>query len=110
MLDIFIALFVAYVVYRTTMRFRKGDINSREYTMWLVFWALVVVATLLPQKTDIIARALGVERGADLLFFVSIIVLFFAVFKIIVKLEKIDRNITEVVRRAAIKNTEKKDE
>lgn len=110
MLDILIILFVAYVVYRTTVRFKSGDINNREYFIWLVFWLLVIAATLVPQKTDIIAQALGVERGADLLFFISIVTLFFLVFKMIVKLEKIERNITEVVRNTAIKRAEKKDE
>jgi len=102
MIQILIILFIAYVVFRTTKRFVKKDITLREYLIWLVFWILVGAATLVPQKTDIIARAVGVERGADLLFFISIITLFFVVFKIIVKQEKIERDITEVVRNTAI--------
>jgi len=110
MLQILIILFIAYVVFRTTKRFVKKDITLREYLIWLTFWILVGAATLVPQKTDIIAQAVGVERGADLLFFVSIIALFFIVFKIIVKLEKIERDITAVVRNTAINKNRNKDE
>ena len=97
-----IILFILFVLWRTFLRFRKEDITGREFFIWLIFWLLVAAATLVPQKTDIIAQWLGVERGADLLVYLSIIVLFFVVFRIVVKLEKIDRDITKVVRKTAL--------
>ena len=99
-----IILFILFVLWRTFLRFKKEDITGREFSIWLIFWLLVGAATLVPQKTDIVAQWLGVKRGADLLVYLSIIVLFFVVFKIIVKLEKIDRDITKVVRHTALKN------
>ena len=108
-IKIIIILFILFVLWRTAVRFKKGDITSRELTIWVVFWVLVTIAALVPQKTDIVAQWLGVERGADLLVYISIIVLFFVVFKIIVKLEKIDRDITKVVRNTALKNKEEDD-
>ena len=65
-----------------------------------------MIAALVPKETDVIAQFVGVERGADLLVYLSILVLFFTVFKIIVKLEKIDRDITKIVRETAIKKNE----
>ena len=103
-IKIVIIVFVAFVLWRTILRFKKGDITSRELAIWVVFWLLGVAASLVPKQTDVIAQWLGVERGADLLVYLSIIVLFFVVFKIIVKLEKIDKNITKVVRNTALKN------
>ncbi len=103
-IKIIIILFIVFVFWRTFLRFRKGDITSRELVIWLIFWFLVAVATLVPKKTDIVSQWLGVERGADLLVYLSIIVLFFLVFKIIVKLGKIDRDITEIVRNTALDN------
>ncbi|KKQ54037.1 MAG: hypothetical protein US74_C0053G0006 [Parcubacteria group bacterium GW2011_GWA2_38_13] len=74
--------------------------------MWSIFWFLVITATLWPKSTDIVARWVGVGRGADLLVYVSIMVLFFIVFKILVKVEKIDRDVTRVVRKWAIEEKE----
>ena len=103
-IKIIIVLFAVFVLYRTFLRFQKRDITGRELVIWTFFWLLVIVATLAPQQTDIISQAVGVERGADLLVYLSVIVLFFIVFKIVVKLEKIDKNITEIVRNTAINN------
>jgi len=94
--------FILFVLWRTFLRFRKEDITGREFLIWLIFWVLVTAATLVPRKTDVLAQWLGVGRGADLLVYLSIIVLFFVAFKIIVRLEKIDRDITKVVRNAAL--------
>lgn len=106
-IKIVIIIFILFVLSRTVMRFKKGDITSRELAIWAVFWLLVAVASALPKKTDIVAQWLGVERGADLLVYLSIIALFFVVFKIIVKLEKIDRDITKVVRNTALDEEDK---
>jgi len=109
-IKIIIIAFILFVLWRTFIRFQKRDITGRELVMWVVFWLLVAGATLAPKKTDVIAQWLGVERGADLLVYLSIIVLFFVVFKIIVKLEKMDRDITKVVRHTALKNNKENDE
>lgn len=102
MIKVLIILFIFFVLYRTFLRFKQKDITGRELSIWTVFWLLVAGATLAPQQTDVVAQAVGVGRGADLLVYISIIALFFVVFKIIVKLEKIDKDITEVVRNTAI--------
>ncbi|MFA6410204.1 MAG: DUF2304 domain-containing protein [Candidatus Buchananbacteria bacterium] len=108
-IKIVIILFILFILWRTFIRFKKSDITSREFLIWLGFWFLVIGATLVPKKTDIIAQWLGVGRGADLLVYLSIIVLFFIAFKIIVKLEKIDHDITNIVRKQAIADKNKTD-
>ena len=107
-IKIFIILFILFVLSRIILRFKQGDITSRELVIWLVFWCLVAVVVITPKQTDVIAQFLGVGRGADLLFYLSILVLFFIVFKIIVKLEKIDRDITKVVCEIALEQENKK--
>ena len=101
-IKIVIIVFVLGVLAKTVGRFRQREITGRELTIWTIFWLLVVGATLVPRETDVVAQWFGVERGADLLVYLSIIVIFFMVFKIIVKLEKLDRDITKVVRHDAI--------
>ncbi len=107
-IKIVIIIFVLVVLWRTFWRFRRNDITLRELIIWSVFWLLVAVVALVPKATDVVARFVGVERGADLLVYLSIMVLFFAVFKIIVKLEKIDRDVTVVVRKMALDQLDNK--
>ncbi len=101
-IKILIIAFILFAAYRTVSRFRQRDIAFRELLIWLIFWCLVGLVTIFPQKTDSIAQWLGVSRGADLLVYISIIVLFFAVFKIVVKQEKIERDITKIIRTKAL--------
>ncbi|MAF13876.1 MAG: hypothetical protein CMI53_03215 [Parcubacteria group bacterium] len=103
-IKVIIIIFAAFVLWRTFVRFKAAEITSREVVIWTVFWLLVVGVTLVPQQTDTISQYLGVERGADLLVYLSVITLFFIVFRIIVKLEKIDKEITKVVRNTALKD------
>ncbi len=103
----FVILFVLFAISRVIVRYRKNEISSREVFVWSVFWVVVLSATLWPKTTDIVAQAFGVGRGVDFLIFVSILVLFFLIFKIIVKIEKIERDITKIVRKVAIEDRDK---
>lgn len=104
LIKIFILIFILFVLSRIYARYRKKDINGREFGLWLVFWCVIGVAAIMPQKTDILAKFVGVERGSDLLIYISVLVLFYAVFRILVKLERVDREITDVVRHIAVKD------
>jgi len=103
-------IFIILVLIRIFSRFRNQDITGQEFFLWLIFWLVVGTAVMFPQKTDLIAKLVGVSRGADLLMYLSVLVLFFIVFKILVKLEKINRNLTKIVRNLAIDKPQKKDE
>ncbi|MBI5621701.1 DUF2304 family protein [Candidatus Falkowbacteria bacterium] len=102
-IKIILLIFILFVVLRTVFRFTKKEIRGRELVAWLVFWVLVGSAVALPQTTDVLAGKVGVSRGADLLVYISVLVLFYLVFKVLVKLEKIERQMTEVVREKALK-------
>jgi len=108
-IQLILLAFIAFVLNRVSLQFRRGEISGREFFLWLVFWALVGVAVLFPRGTDLLARLAGVERGADLLVYVSVLVLFFVVYKLMVRLDRVDREITTVVRELALKKPEKKD-
>lgn len=103
-IKVIITIFILFVLSRVFLKYKKREITVREFLVWLIFWLLVLVATFWPRWTDLAANVVGVGRGADLLIFVSIIVLFFAVFKIIVKLKKIEREVTTIVRKVALKD------
>jgi small membrane protein len=106
-IQVVILIFIVFVISRVLLRFRAGDITSRELIVWLVFWLAVGAAVLLPQRTDVIAQWVGVERGADLMVYLSIIVLFFVLFKILVRMERIERDITKAVRNEALEDKDK---
>jgi len=104
-----IIAFAVFALSRAFIRYKNEEIRFREFFIWGVFWLLVVSASLYPKTTDIIAKYLGVERGADLFVYLSIIILYFIVFKVLLHLKKIDREITDVVRKIALQISDKED-
>lgn len=110
LIKILLLLFVLFALSRIFSRLYKEEITKKEFFIWLIFWLLVGGAVIWPKTTDIIAGFVGVSRGADLLVYISILVIFFIVFKIIVKLEKIDREITKIIRELSLRETKEKNQ
>ena len=86
------------------MRYKRRDITVGELIIWYIFWALVLGASWQPHLTDRLAELVGVGRGADLLVYVSILVIFFMLFRIIVTIEQHDRDVTKVVREMGLRD------
>lgn len=61
-----------------------------------------------PDLTSVVAHYLGIDRGADLLSYVHLLVFVFSVFMFYLKLEKQKRQISILTRELAIKNSEEK--
>jgi small membrane protein len=64
-----------------------------------------VVFILFPDITNNIAHKLGVGRGADLVFYTSIIIFWFVILKLYARIRKLEQIITEVVRKDALDET-----
>jgi hypothetical protein len=62
------------------------------------------VATWRPEVSTIVANRLGVGRGADAIFYASIAVLLVMVFNLHVAHERLERKLTELVRREALRD------
>lgn len=59
---------------------------------------------VVPETTNKIAHAIGVGRGADLIFYLSILLFWFVCLKLYSKIRRMERMITEIIRTNAILN------
>ncbi len=100
--QVVIILFVLFAVWRTVAKFREGSLSAGWLVFWCVVWAAAGVAAVLPRTTEWFARLIGVGRGVDAVIYASIIFLFYLVFRIFLRLEKIEHDITLVVRKGAL--------
>jgi len=78
--------------------------------MWLIFWLAVGVAFVTPESLTRLANVLGIGRGADLVLYVAVVVVFYLMFRIFVRLENMERNITKIVRKDALKDKDSQNE
>lgn len=100
--QILMTIFVAFALSRVILRFREGKISFLAMLSWFFLWLAVETIIWLPEASTAIARILGIGRGADLIIYGSLVTLFYLVFRIYVKLEDIERQITTLVRKIAL--------
>ena len=73
-----------------------------ELVFLIVLSCISVFFILFPNKTNIIAHKLGVGRGADLLFYVCILLFLFFVLKLFNRIRRLEKKLTEIIRKDAI--------
>jgi len=103
-IQIILLVVLCLLIIKTLQNYRAKIISIREFFLWTSFWLLVVLVVIFPQATDALAQFLGIWRGADLIVYIALIVLFTFLFFILIRLEKIERNITKIVRKMALEN------
>jgi small membrane protein len=85
----------------------RGSVRKRIAFMWLTIWTLGAIAIIWPRSTVVVARSLGIGRGADLLLYVSVLLMLVGFFYVYGRFRRLDRQITVLVRRLAIDNAER---
>lgn len=103
-LQIVLLIIIFFALSRVLLRVRGKNISMKMGLFWTLLWVLAAVGVLLPATTSVVARAVGVGRGADIVIYVSLLLLFYLTFRIYVMIEDLRRDITSVVRQLAIKN------
>lgn len=63
-----------------------------------------VIFILFPDLTNIIAHKLGVGRGADLIFYLCILLFYFVVLKLYARMRKLEEQVTTLIRNDALRN------
>ncbi|MFH0853303.1 MAG: DUF2304 family protein [bacterium] len=109
-IQIIVVIFALFAISRAIYRFRSKQISLREVFLWIIIWLIGTLVVLLPSTTDYLARLLGVGRGVDAIIYLSIIGIVYALFRVFVKLEHIEHEITTIVRKAALKDQDKEDQ
>ena len=105
-IQVFLILFIIYAVIKVGLRYRDKVISLQEFLIWTIFWFMVAFVVILPETTSLVANFVGVGRGVDLVIYISILALFYLVFRILVRLDKVDKDVTKIVRTIALKKEE----
>ncbi|MBT3412485.1 MAG: DUF2304 family protein [Candidatus Jacksonbacteria bacterium] len=107
--QIAVLVFIAFIILRVLFRFSKKELTSRETVLWCFFWLVSGFLVGFMRKTDVLAQQFGIERGADLFVAISIVVGYYIMFRVFVHIEKIERDITTLTRKLALKDHEEQD-
>lgn len=102
-LQFFFVVFSVFALSRVMLRYREGQLKWREFLFWSILFLGSLIIVIFPDMTTKVARLLGIGRGADLVVYLSIVVLFYLIFRSYVMMEDIRHEITELVRGLALK-------
>ena len=104
---LFIA-FVLFVIFSVFKRKKEGLLGPKGVLFWTLFWIVAVLAVLWPDSTTVLANYLGIGRGTDFVVYISLAVMFFVLFRLHVKIESIGRDVTRVVRKKSLDDSQKR--
>lgn len=105
MIILFQMLFVLFAVYAIFFVIKKKQdelLGPKGMLFWIVFWIAVIVVVVWPNSAAMIAHVFGIGRGADFVMYMALAILFFIVFRLHIKIEIMNRDVTKVVREKAL--------
>lgn len=106
-LQIFAILFALFAFSRALLLFKDGKINWKEFSFWTVIWGGVVVVSLSRSVVDSFSQFFGVQRPVDAMVFISIIMLFYLVYRIYAKFDHVEHEITLLTRKTSLQKKKK---
>lgn len=107
-IQVIIIIFALFALSRTILRFKDEQITTLEFIFWSLVWIIGSIIVLNPNSTFYLANLFGIQRGVDVIVYISIVILFYLIFRIYVKIEKLEQDLTKIVRELAIGKDKKK--
>ena len=107
-IQILLFVFIIFAVSRVILRFKDGEVHLGALLFWLFVWTGAVFVVLSPAKTTKFAKLLGIGRGADIIIYLSLALLFYLVFRINVLVENLETRISQLIREITLKDVKTK--
>lgn len=101
-------LFILFAWSRVFLRHRDNSISLLGVIFWSLVWLSILVILYLPETTEKLALRLGIGRGIDVAVYTSIVILFYMVYRIYVKIDSLEQELTQAVREESLKDLPKK--
>lgn len=96
-------IIIAFLLSRLFWQKQKKKITANEFLFWLLFWIVAAVAIIFIKWIDKLVAELGFSgSGIEVLFYLAVVVLFYLIFRIRLRLIKIEKDITQLTRDKTI--------
>lgn len=97
---IFILLFVVPLFKKK----QKKQIGENEFIFWLLFWGLGALAIIFIRQLDQLLESMGFSgSGINFLLYLAVLSLFYLIFKLRLKISKLEKDLTDLVRAISLK-------
>jgi len=105
-IQIITTIVVLFLLTRVGSKLKRKEITFKEALFWGVLWFAVGIVVLYPQIADKAASYFGLQTatGIDLVVYLAVGLAFYLIFRLFVHIERIERDITKVIRHIALKD------
>lgn len=98
-------IIILFFVFKLNNQKRKKEISLNEFSLWLAFWILALIAIIFIRQIDTFVNRLGFSgSGINFLIYLAVLALFYLVLRLRLNIAKLDKNLTEVVRIVTLNN------
>lgn len=103
-----LSFFLLFALSRVLLQLRKGNLTIPSFLFWGGVFSVAIIGIINPALTAQAAKFFGIGRGADIVIYLSIALLFYLVFRLSIAIEDVRHELTELVRKIALSNHAKK--
>lgn len=97
-------IIIAFFLIRLFRQKKKNKITSSEFSVWLVFWLVALIAIIFLKQIDALVADLGFSgTGINVLVYLALLVLIYFVFRMRLTLAKMEKNISELNQALTLK-------
>ncbi len=90
-------------IFRTVRQYLNKKRSVRNMAVWVIFWSTIILLAIVPNEISFkIADLLGFKNNVNAIIFVALGLLFLLVFYLSSTIEKLENQITELVRKMAL--------
>lgn len=108
LLKIVAALFSLFALSRVYLRFKERKLSYFGFSFWVFVWLAGLTIVFFPGLSSSFATFVGIGRGVDVILYASVIILFYLIFRIYIKMEDIQKQITTLTRSIALDQKSRK--
>jgi hypothetical protein len=101
---VFSVVLAGIAISKSYVDFLEKRESAPMFVLWVLTWSGIVIIALFPQIVDlVIAYSGGGRMGLGTFFGMVLVFLFFVVYRIYVKLERMERRLTALVQELALR-------
>ncbi len=101
-------IIIVAIVARILILKKNKKINASEFVFWLAFWMVAAILVAGIRWIDRFVTGIGFSgTGIEVLLYLAVVILFYLNFRLRLKVEKMDKDITRIVRKLALDDNKK---
>ena len=106
-----VPLISVFFIARTFLQYRAKRRTFRGLVIWVSFWLSLAVFALIPNEvSQKLAGVLGIKDNVNAIIFIGLGLLFFLIFSLSSSVDRLERQLTDLVREIAKENPQKGNE